>query len=418
MTASPLTYIVGIDVGSTQCSVAVLQADKTPVGKTTSCANSAPGFAQLEAKLVRLAVPPAQILLGLEATGSYWEALYYYFQRRGYPLVLLHPGQTHEFAAQRALRAKTDRLDATTIARLLLSDEARPAYVPDEQIASYRELVRLHTELSDTAARYKLQLQHFVQLLFPEFTEVFADPSGATARQLLARYPSAAAVAAAGVAAVRATLQEVAPRRYGLATAQELVTLATASVSSGVARAARERALGIVLAQLAQTEQHLHAVAADIAALLAQDGGAAGLSSVPDFGPKTTAVLRAELGDVQRFADSDAAVAYVGMDVRVRQSGKWRGQRKLSKRGSGRVRRVLYIAAVRSLTRADSAFGSYYRHLVAQGVPKMGALMGVMRKMVVVAYWLLKNGGRYDPTKVWAGAAPPPPPTQEAAVGA
>jgi transposase len=48
--------------------------------------------------------------------------------------------------AQRGLRAKTDRLDASTIARVLLSGEARIGYVPDEQIASYRELVRLHTQ--------------------------------------------------------------------------------------------------------------------------------------------------------------------------------------------------------------------------------------------------------------------------------
>ena len=41
-----------------------------------------------------------------------------------------------------------------------------------------------------------------------------------------------------------------------------------------------------------------------------------------------------------------------------------------------------------------------------------------MRKMVVVAYRLLKSGGRYDPTQVWAGAVPPPLPTQEATAGA
>jgi len=47
---------------------------------------------------------------------------------------------------QRGLRAKTDRLDATTIARVLLSGEARVGYVPDGQLTNYRELVRLHTQ--------------------------------------------------------------------------------------------------------------------------------------------------------------------------------------------------------------------------------------------------------------------------------
>src|SRR6266704_1279444 len=53
----------------------------------------------------------------------------------GYVLRLLHPGQTHQFHQQQGLRAKTDRLDAMTIARVLLSGEARAGYVPSERIA-------------------------------------------------------------------------------------------------------------------------------------------------------------------------------------------------------------------------------------------------------------------------------------------
>ena len=56
------------------------------------------------------------------------------------------PARRMNLPAQRGLRAKTDRLDAATIARVLLSGEARVGYVPDEQITSYRELVRLHTQ--------------------------------------------------------------------------------------------------------------------------------------------------------------------------------------------------------------------------------------------------------------------------------
>jgi transposase len=141
-------------------------------------------------------------------------------------------------------------------------------------------------------------------------------------------------------------------------------------------------------------------------------------AGVPEFGPKTALVLRAELGDVGRFAGRDQAVAYVGLDVTVRQSGKWRGQRKVSKRGSGAVRRILYLAAVRSIARPGSAFGAYYRHLVGQGVRKMSALRAVMRKMLSVAYCLLKSGRSYDPQKVWAGVVPQPAPTQEARAAA
>jgi transposase len=147
-------------------------------------------------------------------------------------------------------------------------------------------------------------------------------------------------------------------------------------------------------------EQILIGLEAEMAALVRQDAGAAALTGVPEFGPKTVAVLRAELGDVERFAPSDQAVAYAGLDVTVRQSGTWRGQRKVSKRGSGAVRRILYMAAVHGLSQEGSAFRGYYAHLVERGVAKMSALMAVMRKMLGVAYRLLRDGSGYDPTKV------------------
>ncbi len=54
-----------------------------------------------------------------------------------------------------------------TIARVLLSGEARVGYIPNEQIATYRELVRLHTQLSEEAARYQNQIQVLVVVLIP-----------------------------------------------------------------------------------------------------------------------------------------------------------------------------------------------------------------------------------------------------------
>jgi len=117
------------------------------------------------------------------------ENLYHELEQRGYVLRLLHPGQTHHFHQQRGLRAKTDRLDAMTIARTLLSGEARMGYVPSEQVATYRELVRLHTQLSDTAASYQNEIQALIVVLFPEFTQVFADPCLPTALSVVAVPP-------------------------------------------------------------------------------------------------------------------------------------------------------------------------------------------------------------------------------------
>ena len=58
--------------------------------------------------------------------------------------------------------------------------------------------------------------------------------------------------------------------------------------------------------------------------------------------------------------------------------------------GSGRLRRILYMATVRCIRLPGSAFGAYYHRLVARGMKKRGAMMAVKRKMLIVAYRLLR----------------------------
>jgi transposase len=113
-----------------------------------------------------------------------------------------------------------------------------------------------------------MQIRGVLTLLFPEFTQVFTNPCRPTARALLHRYPSAPACVDAGVDGVLATLRALKSRRYGRATAQQLVELAAQSAASGVARAARERSLGILCDQLAHTQEHLAALEAEMTSLV------------------------------------------------------------------------------------------------------------------------------------------------------
>jgi transposase len=123
------THVVGIDIGMESCTMSCLTMDKRQIIKSTPFANAIQGFDWLFERLEGLGVAPKQILVGLEATSRYGENLLQALLKRGYQVCLLHPAQMHAFAQQRGLRAKTDQLDAVTIARALLSGEARFGYV-------------------------------------------------------------------------------------------------------------------------------------------------------------------------------------------------------------------------------------------------------------------------------------------------
>lgn len=204
-------YVCGIDIGSQTCSGCITRPDKSVVAKFIPFANTREGWQVWEEKLSQLDTTPGQILIGMEATPRYGENLYHELQQQGYVLRLLHPRQTHQFHEQRGLRAKTDRLDAMTIARALLSGEARSGYIPSELVATYRELIRLHPRLSDEAAAYQNEIHALVVVLFPEFTQVFADPCLPNALAVLKLYPNAQDIAAAGIEAITQLLRSQTP---------------------------------------------------------------------------------------------------------------------------------------------------------------------------------------------------------------
>jgi transposase len=245
-----------------------------------------------------------------------------------------------------------------------------------------------------------------VVVLFPEFTQVFANPCLPTALAVLKAFPSAQALAKAGVETLLQLLRAQPGAHYGRPTAQKLTSFAEQSGSSGRAIAGRSVSLQILCDQLEHTRRNLVHLDAEIEQLLSTDPGIKGLQQIPEFGKKTLAVLRAELGDVQRFGRTDEVIAYAGMDIKMKESGLWKGKAKLSKRGSGLLRRMLSMTALRCIHREASVFGLYYRRLVKRGLKKGSALMAVMRKLLAVAaHLLMHEGEEYDSSKVCGSSA-------------
>lgn len=121
--------------------------------------------------------------------------------------------------------------------------------------------------------------------------------------------------------------------------------------------------------------------------------------TIPGVGPLTaTALVAAYQRGV--FATSDAFVAYLGLDVRLRESGTMKGRRKLSKNGEAEVRRVLYCAS--HAARHEPRFEAYYQQQLAKGLSKTAARMILARKLVRIAFALLSRGETFQPAPTGA----------------
>jgi transposase len=122
------------------------------------------------------------------------------------------------------------------------------------------------------------------------------------------------------------------------------------------------------------------------------------LASIPGLGDKTIPLLLAYYGGPRRFDNARAAGAFAGLDPRQRQSGSSvNGRVRLSKVGHALIRKALYMPAMVATTR--TAWGRAFKNrLAAAGKPPMVILGAMMRKLLYVAFGVLKSARPFDPT--------------------
>lgn len=122
------------------------------------------------------------------------------------------------------------------------------------------------------------------------------------------------------------------------------------------------------------------------------------LESIPGVGERTVAVLLAFYADPTRFGNARQAVAFAGLDPRQHDSGSSvRGRAHLSKIGHAFVRKALYMPAI--VTAYKTRWGSIFRkRLAANGKHSKLIIGAMMRKLLQVAYGVLKSGKPFDPS--------------------
>jgi transposase len=402
MLSPEIRCVVGIDVAKQAHVVCALEAPSGALRhKPSRIEATAEGYALLQAWLETWS-PRETILMGLEATGPLWEPLYDALSQRGYAVILLNPRQTASWAASLGLRAKTDGLDAHTLARGLLAGWARASTLPSESIQALRTLTRARRDLIQTRTAARQRLHDQLVVLFPEFVRFLPSLPGRTdlgqaaVLQLLSAYSSAQAMAHAPLDEVVATLEQLSAGRWGREHALALHELARRSTASSRAVAARSLVVRTLARQLLELNTHITELEAASADLLTADADGQRLQQIPGIGPQGAATIRAELGDICRFQRVDEVVAYAGLDPRTRQSGAFMGQKRLSKRGPGALRHALYLAAFVA-ARCRPEWQLRYQRLLARGRAKKEAFTILARALLRVIYHLLRTGQAYDP---------------------
>jgi transposase len=315
--------VLGIDISKLKFDLCLLRDNGKLKHKVF--ANTAAGFAQLSAWLGKQKVERAQVCL--EATGTYGEALAAYLFDAGHVVSVVNPAIMKAYAQSYLSRTKTDRVDATLIARFC-QQRKPPAWTP------------LPREVRDLQALVR-RLEALLEMRQMEVNRL-----------------------AAGVAAL--------PVRESLA---EHIAFLDAEIG---------RTESLIRDHIDQ-----HPTLREQRQLLV---------SIPGIGDTTAAKLLAEMLDVKLYKSARQLAAFAGrVPCRHESGSSIKLKARLSKMGAPRLRKALYFPAIAAI-KYNPYVKDLSERLKKRGKCPMQIITAAMRKLIHLAYGVLKSGRPFDPT--------------------
>ncbi len=328
---SPARYrlFVGVDIAAQTFTTVWMAPGATP-GRPVTLDQTPQGFAALQARLLAAGHVAADILVVMEATGSYWVSLATTLAHAGFAVAVINPDQAHNVAKAVLQRAKTDAIDARMLARLAATLQPVPWTPPP---AIYTELQQRLAE-RDTLIGLRQQVRN--------------------QRHALVQLPVV-------IPAVRTRMEEL----------------------------------------IATFDAQIAAIEREITQILPRDAGwaasAALLVSIAGVGVLTAAWLLVTTLNFTIGATPEAVTAYAGLAPVSKESGtSVRGRGAIGHGGNKRLRTALYMATL-SATRYNPPIKAFYDRLRAAGKPAKVARCAAARKLLHLAWAVVRKGRVFDP---------------------
>ena len=386
---------VGIDVAKDKHDCFILSSEGEVLADVFTIPNNAEGFDTLLQTIRRCSRPEDKIKVGLEATGHYSYNILGFLLDKGMPTYVINPLLTNLFRKSTSLRrTKTDRIDARTIATMLMSDMDLKSYTDtayhNEELKS---LTRYRFDKVRERAKLKQSVSRLVTILFPELEKLVPSLHTASVYALLSELPGAKQISNVHLAHLKSLLQGASKGRYGRDMATEIRDAARHSVGSVMP--AKSLELQHTIRLIRELDAEIDDIEAAIQAMMNELQSP--ITTIPGIGVRMGAMILAEIGDFSRFDSPDKILAYAGMSPSTYQSGKLSlsgAYSHMEKRGSRYLRYALYNAT-KYVCLWDPTFAAYLAKKRAEGKHYNVAISHAAKKLVRLIYAMEKSGQPY-----------------------
>ena len=244
----------------------------------------------------------------------------------------------------------------------------------------------------------KNDMMRILSVTFSELETIIGVFTKSTLR-LLTQFSSAHAIREAGYDAVAKVVVSRSRGRKSAASVQTLMDAAATSV--GVSSPAKD----LILTQEAALLLHVQEQAEEIMKIVVRlsdekmKRDTEILTSMKGIGDKTAFNFLIELGgDIKAFENDKKLIAAVGLDPTTHESGKYKGQSKISKRGNRHLRRVIWLITTKVII-SNEVFRAYYFKRRKDGLVYKMAVLATAHKLIRVMFSMLSNQRHFEPER-------------------
>ena len=380
---------VGIDVAKDKHDRFVTNSDGGVLFKAFTILNNLEGFNEFYQKIEAVMEDITKVKVGLEATRHYSYNLLGYLIDKGLPTYVINPLHTNLYRKSLSLRhTKTDKVDAHTIASMLMSDVNLKSYSEtsyhNEELKS---LTRYRFDKVKERAKLKTSVSRLVCILFPELEKLVPTLHMASVHAMLSEFSGAKQVANVHLTKLTNLLSESSKGRYCKETAIAFRNAARTSIGSNMSAKSLELKHTIRLIQELSSE--IDEIENEIKSIMDEINSP--ILSIPGINYRMGSMIIAEIGDFNRFDSPDKILAYADLSPCTYQSEQLDGAYShMEKRGSRYLRYALYNSA-KYVCIWDPTFAEYLAKKRAEGKHYNVAISHAVKKLVRVIYHLEKN---------------------------
>lgn len=387
---------VGLDVGKGEIFAVVRWSDET-FERPWRAANPTEVVPLVE--LLQGLAKDHSVIVAMESTGTYGDALRQTLGDVGLSVHRVSGKAAHDYAEIfDGVPSKHDGKDAAIVAELAAMGKSWPW--PTESKTEQDAKMAYWVDWLDAQQSIQMlwigRLEGMLARHWPELTSLL-ELTSATLLKMLAHYGGPTNVAAdegagsriAGWGGPRLKQQKIATVLESAVT-----TVGVRQNAQDIQRMRQYATMALAAFQETQkAKRQLQDLAKDNAVIQRQ---------AKAVGVTTACVLWVTLGNPKNYHCGEAYRKAMGLNLKERSSGKHKGRLKISKRGPSITRRWLYFAAMRLSQKPD--IRRWYEAKKARDQDRgIGALIGIVRKLVLALYSVGVYEEEFDPWRLFPG---------------